>query len=200
MKTTRFYKVLSPIVALLLLASSLASCSTKTLVNFNVDADSFIPATTKSGSLIVTASIFQYRFPDDDGDAVNGNDLDGAIIAVPSVKFITKASLSLKLTINTSATGSLEVYVAPGNVANIYQAQYRVLQAATTDSSSFAGSVTLSAASGDPAQTQAFAAIQSGGFRVGAQVRGSAAIGETVQYSVDDLTVSVAGYPIKAVF
>ena len=182
------------------IALLLASCSTKTLVNLNVDADSFIPAATKSGSVIVTASAFLYRFPDDDGDAINGNDPDGAIIAVPSIKFITKASLSLKLTLDTSTTGSLEVYIAPGNVSNIYQAQYRVLQTSTTDSSSFTGNIALSAASSDPAQAQAFAAIQSGSFRVGAQVRGSAVAGTTVQYSVDDLTVSVAGYPVKAVF
>lgn len=187
-------KISFPIAVVLLLAS----CSTKTLINLNVDADSFIPADTKSGSVIVTAGTFEYRFPDDDGDLINGNDLDGAMVAVPSIKFVAKASLSLKLTINTSATGSLEVYVAPGNVTDLYQAQYRVLQASTTDSSSFAGDVTLSAASSDPGQAQAFTAIQSGGFRVGARVRGSAVAGEKVQYSVDDLTVSVSGYPIKA--
>ena len=87
--------------------------------------------------------------------------------------------MSLKLTVNTSVTGSLEVYIAPGNVTDLYQAQYRVLQAATTDSSSFAGQLTLTATSSDPAQAQAFGAIQSGSFRVGAQVQGSAVAGTT---------------------
>ena len=185
------------ILAITLLATA---CSTKTLINLRVDADSFIPAATKSGSTTVTAGTIDYRFPDDNGDAINGNDLDGAVITIPSVKFISSASLTVKLTINTTATGSLEVYIAPGNTANIYQTQYRVLQASTTSGSSFAGSVNLSAASSDPAQAQAFTAIQSGSFRVGARVQGSAVAGTTVQYSVDDLTVSVAGYPIKALF
>lgn len=185
------------ILAITLLATA---CSTKTLVNLSVDADSFIPAATKAGSTAVTAGRIDYRFPDDDGDAINGNDLNGAVITIPSVKFISSATLNIKLTINTTATGSLEVYVAPGNTVNLYQVQYRVLQASTTDSSSFAGNVTLSAASSDPAQVQAFTAIQSGSFRIGARVQGSAISGTMVQYSVDDLTVSVAGYPIKALF
>lgn len=176
------------------------ACSTKTLINVNLDADSFIPAATKSGSTIVTAGTIDYRFPDDDGDAANGNDVNGAILSVPSVKFISSAGLNVKFSINTTATGSLEVYIAPGNTVNIYQAQYRVLQASTSSGSSFAGNVSLSAASSDPAQAQAFTAIQSGSFRVGARVQGSAVAGTTVQYSVDDLTVSVAGYPIKALF
>ncbi len=175
------------------------ACSTKTLINLNVDADSFIPAATKSGQVSVIAGAIDYRFPDDDGDAINGNDPNGAIITIPSVKFIASAALTVKLTINTTATGSLEVYIAPGSTTALYQAQYRVLQA-TTSGSSFAGSVNLSAGSSDPAQAQAFAAIQSGSFRIGARVQGSAIAGTSVQYSVDDLTISVAGYPIKALF
>ncbi len=181
-------------------ALTLTACSTKTLVNLNVDADSFIPAATKSGSTVVTAGTIDYRFPDDDGDAINGNDPDGAILSIPSVKFINAAALNVKLTIDTTATGSLEVYIAPGNTINIFQTQYRVLQASTTSGSSFAGNVKLSAASSDPAQAQAFQAIQSGSFRIAARVRGSAVAGTTVKYSVDDLTVSVAGYPINALF
>ena len=176
------------------------ACSTKTLININLDADSFIPAATRSGSTVVTAGAIDYRFPDDDGDAVNGNDLNGAILSVPSVKFVNSAGLSVKLSLDTTATGSLEVYIAPGSTVDIYQLQYRVLQATTASGSSFAGNVSLSAASSDTAQAQAFAAIQSGSFRVGARVQGSAVAGATVQYSVDDLTVRVAGYPIKALF
>ena len=62
-------KLLLPIAVGLLLAS----CSTKTLINLNLDADSFIPAATRSGSLAVAAGAFDYRFPDDDGDLVNGS-------------------------------------------------------------------------------------------------------------------------------
>jgi hypothetical protein len=183
-------------IAMIFLATA---CSTKTLINLSVDADSFIPAATRSGSTTITAGTIDYRFPDDDGDAINGNDVNGALLSIPSVKFISSVALSVKLSINTSATGSLEVYIAPGNAAAIYQAQYRVLQASTSGSS-FAGSVNLSATSSDPAQAQAFAAIQNGSFRIGARVQGSAVAGTTVQYNVDDLTVSVAGYPIKALF
>ena len=185
---------------LLAIVASTTACSTKTLINLNVDADSFIPAATRTGSTPVTAGTVDYRFPDDDGDPLNGNDLNGALLSIPSVNFITAAKLSLKLTLETSATGSLEVYIAPGNTANLYQAQFRVLQAANTSGPSFAGQVNLAAASSDPAQAQAFSAIQSGSFRVGARLQGSAVTGTTVRYSVEDLTVGVSGYPIKVLF
>ena len=57
---------------------------------------------------------------------------------------------------------------------------------------------TLSAASSDP--TQAFEAIVTGSFSIRAREQGSVVAGTTVQYSVDDLTVSVAGHLNKALF
>jgi hypothetical protein len=179
----------------------LGACSTKTLLNVNVDADSFVPADTRSGSFPVTAlGNFEYRFPDDDGDTTNGNDPDGSSLSVPSLKFVTAATLKVKLTVNTSLDASLELYVAPDGTADIYLPQYRVRQGSTATGASFEASANLSATSSDAAQKQAFEAIQSGKFRLGARVQGTGTPGASVGYTIDNLFVSVSGYPIRVFF
>ncbi|NJK46246.1 MAG: hypothetical protein HC933_20080 [Pleurocapsa sp. SU_196_0] len=179
----------------------LGACSTKTLLNVNVDADSFVPAETRSGSFPVTVlGDFEYRFPDDDGDTTNGNDPNGSSLSVPSLKFVTAATLTVKLTVNTSLTANLELYIAPDGTADIYLPQYQVLQGSTATGATFEASANLSATSSDAAQKQAFEAIQSGKFRIGARARGTGTAGALVGYTIDDLFVSVSGYPIQVFF
>jgi hypothetical protein len=191
-------KTLVPLLAVLAL-TVLSACSTKTLFTINVDADSFVAAKDRAGSLSTgIGGTLDYRFPDDDGDTVTSNDLDGVSVNVAGLKFLEAAKFGVTITLDTSATGSLELFIAPDTVTDIYQPQYRVLQSTTTTGQDFNASVNLGTNSGDPAKAQAFTAIQSGTFRVGAQLQGTAAPGSTIKYSLKDISVSASGYPIKA--
>jgi hypothetical protein len=188
--------LLLPLVAL-----TLGACSTKTLLNINLDADSFLAPATRSNTFdIGVTGNFDRRLPDDDGDADIGNDPDGSSLSVPQLSFITGVKLNLGVTLNTSATATLELFIAPDNTADIYQPQFRVLQGTNSTGTTFTANADLSATSSDPAQQQAFTAIKSGKFRLGARVQGSSTPGATVNYTIDNLGVSVAGYPIKLFF
>jgi hypothetical protein len=175
----------------------LGACSTKTLINLNVDADSFLADSAKSGTINVTAGQFQTRVPDDDGDGTTGNDADGVPVSLSALSILERASLRAKVRVDTSATGSLEVYVAPQNVADIYQAQYRVLQGSNAGGNSFEATVELTANAADPARAQAFNAIKSGAFRFGVQLIGSAPSATTIRFELQTLEVSVSGYPVR---
>jgi hypothetical protein len=178
---------------------SLSACSTKTLININLDAESFLPPDTRENAVPVTAGSFRTRLPDDDGDAVNGNDPDGAVINLSALSVLERASLNVRLRLDTSATGALALYIAPGNTTNLYQPQYRVLQGSTA-SADLSANVVLSATSSDPAQVQAFNAIKSGSFRIGVEASGTAGGTSSVKYRVENLDVSVSGYPIRLLF
>jgi hypothetical protein len=191
-------KTFVPLLAALAL-TTLAACSTKTLFTINVDADSFVAAKDRAGDLPAgVGGVLDYRFPDDDGDTVTNNDFNGVTVNVAGLKFLEAAKFSVTIGLDTTATGSLELFIAPESVTDIYQAQYRVLQSTTTTGQDFNAGVNLGAKDSDPAKAQAFAAIQSGKFRVGAHLQGAAAPGSSIKYTLKDISVSASGYPIKA--
>jgi hypothetical protein len=182
-----------------LVLTALSACSTKTLLTINVDADSFVTAKDRTGSLpIGVGGALDYRFPDDDGDTVANNDLNGVSVSLTSLKVLEAAKLSVTISLDTSATGGLELFIAPNDTVNIYQPQYRVLQSTNTTGQDFKADASLSANSSDPAKAQAFTAIQSGTFRIGAHLQGTAAPGSSIAYTLKDISVSASGYPIKA--
>ena len=191
---------MNKIFFLTLAAVALGACSTKSLLTFNLDGASFVPASSRSGSFPVSGlGTLDCRLPDDDGDATNCNDANGGQLSLPALSFLTAVKFKASLTLSTSATGTLDLYIAPDNATDIYTAQYKVLTS-TTSGASFAAEANLSASSSDPAQQQAFKAIESGKFRYGVRIRASATPNSTVQYAIKDLFVSVSGYPIKALF
>ena len=189
---------LIPLCAALAL-TVLSACSTKTLLTVNVDADSFVAVKDRTGSVPTgVGGTLDYRFPDDDGDAVANNDLNGVSLSLTSLKILESAKLSVTISLNTSATGGLELFIAPNSTVNIYQSQYRVLQSTNTTGQDFKADVSLSANASDPAKAQAFNAIQSGAFRIGAHLQGTAAPGSSIVYTLKDISVSASGYLIKA--
>ena len=181
------------------LVTAFSACSTATLININVDGDSFIPANLRSPPpLAVSAGPIVQNYPIPDG---------GLALPLPSLVFLTKIALKLNVGVVSSVagaiTGTLELFVAPVNSGNLYDAANKVPTNATciTDvivngTDPIAISLNLNANSPAPC-ANAFNRIKSGQFKIGARVSFAVTAYTTVTITLNNFDVGVSGYPIQ---
>ncbi|MFN3266768.1 MAG: hypothetical protein ACK41E_08010 [Deinococcales bacterium] len=181
------------------LVAVFSACSTATLINFNVDGDSFIPASSKSTSLALTA-----------GASINTPVPDGGIaVPLPNLSFLTAARVSVRVAVVSSTpgavSGQLELFVAPANTADLYAPANKVPTSTNCTTDATVNGVdpvdfTLNLTSTSPADcATAFNRIQSGQFKIGARVSGSVTADTTVTFTILNLDVGVSGYPVKLI-
>ena len=175
------------------LVAVLGACSTATLININVDGDSFIPANLRSPPpLAVIAGPTIQNFPVPDG---------GVALPLPSLTFLTKIALKLKVGVVSSVAGAingtLELFVAPSNTANLYDVANKVPTGAAC-----AGDLTVNGTNPVDVSlvllaTTAFNRIESGQFKIGARVSFTVTADANVTITLENFDVGVSGYPIQ---
>ncbi len=181
------------------LVTAFSACSTATLININVDGDSFIPANLRSPPPVVVSAgptVTNYAIPD-----------GGLSLPLPSLAFLTKIALKLNVGVVSSAAGAingtLELFVAPVNSGNLYEAANKVPTGAlciadvtVNGTDPIAVSLNLAANSPAPCAT-AFNRIKSGQFKIGARVSFAVTADTTVTITLTNFDVGVSGYPIQ---
>ena len=198
MKTSR-------LILTALLAASLASCASFTLVNANFDAASFIQPAQKTGAVSVApATQTVLVVPKDDSSEANGYLVNG----LPTLGFVERFRLQVKVGLTSTAasagsvSGSLDVYLAPTGEQNVLQPQYLIssgtpVSLAPGASAPLELSVNLDkTATG--AQGAALTEVKKGSFRFAARAKFDSTAGANIEYTVDTATLTVSGYPANA--
>jgi hypothetical protein len=181
------------------LAAALSACSTATLININVDGDSFIPANLRSPPPVaVVAGANAQNYPVPDG---------GLALPLPSLSFLTKIALKLDVGVVSSVagaiSGTLELFIAPVNSGNLYEAANKVPTDATcttdlTVNGTTPVAINLNLAANSPtACATAFNRIKSGQFKIGARASLTVTADTTVTITLNNFDVGVSGYPIQ---
>jgi hypothetical protein len=177
--------------------AALTSCSTATLININVDGDSFIPAANRSQAVAFTA-----------GASVNTPIPDGGLaVPTPSLNFLTRIALKINAGVVSSAAGAFvgtfELFVAPSSSSNLYDPANKVPTSnnCTTDTvvnGTDPVDLDLTLTSTSPAAcATAFTRIQSGQFKIGARVSGAVTANTTVTFTINNFDLGISGYPVK---
>lgn len=180
-------------------ATIFTACSTATLVNINVDGDSFIPAASRSTTVNFIA-----------GASVNNPIPDGGLsLPLPNLNFLTRVKLGVNVGVVSSVagavTGNFELFVAPASSANLYDPTNKVPTASNcTADTSVDGTnpvvLDLTLSSSSPAAcAAAFNRIQSGQVKIGARVSGAVTANTAITFTIQNLDVGVSGYPIKLI-
>jgi hypothetical protein len=181
------------------LVAALSACSTATLININVDGDSFIPANLRSPPpLVISAgpTVTNYAIPD-----------GGLALPLPSLAFLTKIALKLNVGVVSSVAGAingtLQLFVAPVNSGNLYDVANKVPTSTTcTTDATVNGTnpveIGLNLAANSPAPcATAFNRIKSGQFKIGARVSFAVTADTSVTITLNNFDVGVSGYPIQ---
>jgi hypothetical protein len=178
------------------LSTLFAACSTATLINLKIDGDSFIPASSRSQTIPIVAGAFTTPIPD-----------GGLAVPTPALGFLTKVVLKINVGVVSSASGaisgSLELYIAPGNTSNLYDPTNKVPTSnnCTTDATingSTPVDLSLELSSASPAIcASAFDRIKAGQFKIGARVNAAATANTNVTFTINNFDVGVSGYPVK---
>jgi hypothetical protein len=187
---------------LFLLAALVAvfgACSTATLININVDGDSFLPADKRSPpplAVIAGPTLTNYAIPD-----------GGLSLPLPSLGFLTKIALKLNVGVVSSVAGAingtLELFVAPVNSGNLYDAANKVPTGAlcatdlTVNGSTPVNVDLVLAANSPTACATAFTRIKSGQFKIGARVSFAVTADTSVTVTLNNFDVGISGYPIQ---
>jgi hypothetical protein len=175
----------------------LSACSTATLINLNVDGDSFIPTASRSTSVNFTA-----------GASVNTPIPDGGLaVPTPSLNFLTRVALKINVGVVSSTagaiTGSFELFIAPSNTANLYDPANKVPTSANCTADTAVNGVDpvnldLNLTATSPAAcATAFNRIQTGQFKIGARVSGAVTANTTLTLTINNFDVGISGYPVK---
>jgi hypothetical protein len=178
------------------LSTLFAACSTATLINLKVDGDSFIPAANRSQTIPIIVGAFATPIPD-----------GGLAVPTPALGFLTKVVLKINIGVVSSAagaiSGSLELYIAPGNTSNLYDPANKVPTSnnCTTDitiDGTTPVDLNLELSSTSPATcASAFDRIKAGQFKIGARVSGAATALTNVTFTINNFDVGVSGFPVK---
>ncbi len=184
---------------LVALVAFLGACSTATLININVDGDSFIPAANRTTTQNVTA-----------GPAINiPIPENGLAVPLPSLSFLTRIALKIDAGIVSSVSGAingtLELYVGPSSATNVtlYDPSNKVPTGANctgdlTVDGTTPVKVNLSLTASSPTLcANAFNRIKSGQFKIGARVSFVATSNTTVTINLTNFDVGVSGYPVQ---
>lgn len=176
----------------LLLAA--AACSGHTVTTVRFDLASLVPAANQSGSLSLTNATLY--LPDDDGDNLYGNDLNGVALNLPRLDLIEAARLKVRLNLTNTGSApasiSVEAHVAPSNDNNIYDgsSDYTVLTGSVNLAPGESKSLELTALLDSNNQAQALGLIRGGAFRAGLKLSLS---GDQVAYRLQEAWISASG-------
>lgn len=180
-----------------LAAGLLGACSTATLININVDGDSFIPVAEKSKTVAVVGAVSTPFNVPEGGFAAN----------LPKLNFLTgvriKANVGVVITGGGLNTGTLELYIAPSSTANLYDVNNKVptknnCTADTTLNGTDPVDLNLEFSSSSTGKClTAFNLIKSGSFKIGARVVITLNVNGNLTYTINNFDVGVSGYPVQ---
>ncbi len=186
-------KLLLPLAA----AALLGACSTATLININVDGDSFIDATTKTISLPAVPPITPQVVVIPDGGA-------GLPLQLPTLTFLTGIRLNIGVSVvatdpTAGATGTIEMFVAQSSTANLYDPANKVPTAANcVGDATLTEAINLNLTATSPAAcAAAFNLMKAGNFKIGARASFNLVNASPVTVTLTNLDVGVSGYPAK---
>lgn len=181
------------------LAMLFGACSTATLININVDGDSFLATDKRAPPPLIVLN----------GQSYNSDIPDGGLtVPLPNLSFLTKIALKINVGVVSSAAGAIngtiQLFVAPSS-GTLFDPANKVPTGANctgdlpVDGTNPVGvDLSLSATSPAPCSA-AFTRVQSGQFRIGARVAFAVTANSTVTITLNNLDVGVSGYPVQII-
>jgi hypothetical protein len=193
--------VLATAVVSSLFSLGLTACSTATLIGATIDMASFIPAIARSQTVPLPAVSTVSLKPLDDKD---GNANNGFLISTPisGINIIEgfNAEIALNLGSSTQTGVKLELFIAPEQTSDVYQAAYLVTSADQTIPAGGSENVTLKFdLQPNSAASAALSAIKSGKFRLGLNLGLQTSTLGSFTYTLNKAAAGVSGYPAKLI-
>lgn len=191
-------RTLAPVVLALALTAVLSGCSTHTALKVQADLVPFLGAANTQATVSYTGGPVTLYLPPNSSNPSGGALIDLTSLGVPSSAIAAVDSLSLDLAADLTPTtdigaGTATLYVADASATDVFQAQYAVASANVPAlTASQTGQVTASFAIDAASHAAALARIQSGSFRIGVAVQGSASAPGQLQIDVTRLLVGVS--------
>lgn len=182
----------------LALAGVLTGCSSHTALTVQADLVPFLGAANTQATVPYTAGTVTLLLPPNSSDPSGGALIDLTSLGVPSSASSAVDGLSLDLAANLTPTsdigaGTATLYVADASATDVFQAQYAVASVAIPAlAASQTGAVAASFAIDATSHAAALTRIQSGSFRIGVAVQGSASAPGQLQIDVTRLLVGIS--------
>lgn len=191
-------RTLTVLATVVLLLPALSSCSRHTALTVQADLVPFLGASGTQASVPYNAGTVTLDLPPNTTNPTAGALVDLTSLGVPTSASAAIDALALELDASLTPSsaigaGTATLYIADASANDVFQAQYQVASIATPAlSANQTGDVHAAFQLDAQTDASALALIQSGSFRIGVEVRGSAAASGTLQLDVTKLLVSVS--------
>ncbi len=191
-------RTLAALAASALLLTSLSACSRHTALTVQADLVSFMSASDTQATVGYTSGNVAIDLPPNPSSPAAGASVDLTALGVPSNAISAIDALTLAFTAEvrpdttlSSVTASL--YVAGSGATDVFQSSYLVgTVAAPTLPAGRSTAVTGSFGLDAQHQPAALQRVQSGSFRVGVRLTGSASAGGSADVTLEHMVVSVS--------